>query len=269
MNRKALHGFFRVFFGLGWFCNAIFFPIVLKTQLSDLAAFMRKPVAWLQERVWWLWPIVFVLTILATFADKKFCDRWGYDAVKEMLEILREKGFPDNTDQVHYHRVTLFRRRKWHLCWKMWPWSGWLIPVVRSGHTTLNHRTCFLAPDDDPDMAEGIAGRCWSSKNVVLIPDKDSKNQQLPDLRDTNSKPRDPYASMSAYASATFVPITWVRKRLPHSRSFLGIPVVVKGEPWGVIVVDSRMPAIQQAQRILDSYNEIARPFIKCLERLP
>jgi hypothetical protein len=130
MNRKTLHSFLRVFFGVGGFCNAIFFPVVLKVQLGDLAVFIRQPVGWLQERVWWLWPVAFVLTILATYADKKFCDRWGYDAVKEMLEILREKGFPDSTDQVHYHRVTLFRRRKWRFCWRMWPWSGWLIPAL-------------------------------------------------------------------------------------------------------------------------------------------
>lgn len=268
MNRKMLHGFLRVLVSIGWFCDAILFPVVLKIQPDDVAAILREPVAWLQERVWWLLPATFALTIIAGSADKRFCDRWGYDAVKEMLEILREKGFPASTDQVHYHRVTLFRRRKWWLCWRMWPWSGWLVPVVRSGYTTLNHRTCFLAPDDDPDRAEGIAGRCWSSNSVVLVPGGSSK-VQLPDLHDTDRKPRDPLPPMSAYASATFVPINWVRKKRPHSRSFIGIPVVVNGAPWGVIVVDSRTPEIRNAQAILDSYNEIARPFIKCLERLP
>jgi hypothetical protein len=270
MNRKALHRLLNVLFGIGSFFNAIVFPVVLKTEPTDLTAFpfLRVLLTWLQGRIWWLWPVVFVLTISATAADKKFCDRWGYDAVKEMLEALREKGFPANTDQVHYHRVTLFRRKQWHLCWRMWPWSGWLIPVARSGHTTLNPRTSFLAPGDDPDKAEGIAGRCWSTKNVVLVPGEGSKIL-LPDLHAMGPKSRDTYAPKIEYAKATFVSVDWVMKKQPHSRSFLGIPVVVMGEPWGVIVVDSQMPEIKRAKEILDCYNEIARPFIKCLERLP
>jgi hypothetical protein len=217
--------------------------------------------------MWWLWSLAFILTILTKYADKKFCDRWGHDAVKEMLEILREKGFPGSVDPVHYHRVTLFRYKKWRLCWRMWPWSGWLVPVVRSGHTTLNHRTCFLAPDD-ADKTEGVAGHCWSTKSVVLVPSEDSK-VQLPCINDDAAKPHDPYPLADTYAKATFVCTDWVLNKKPHSRSFLGIPVVVKGEPWGVVIIDSRGPAIKRAKDIIASYEGIARPFIKCLERLP
>ncbi|MDE3188947.1 MAG: GAF domain-containing protein [Acidobacteriota bacterium] len=267
MNRKTLHVVFNSLFGIGGFCNAILFPIVLETQPDSLAQLLKAPVNFLRQRLWWLWPASFLLAALAKFADKKICDRWGHDAVKEMLEILREKGFPGNKEPVHFHRVTLFKHKRWWLCWRFWPWSGWLVPVVRSGHTTLNHQTCFLAPDE-ADHAEGIAGRCWSTKAVILIPTEDS-NMTLPLLNpEVNAKPHDPHAMAEIYAKETFMDTDWVLKKLPHSRSFLGIPVVVQGQPWGVIVVDSRATKIQCAKGILASYEEIARPFIKCLERL-
>jgi len=112
------------------------------------------------------------------------------------------------------------------------------------------------------------AGRCWSTKSVVLVPEKDSK-VPLPCLHNEDTKPHDPRSIADIYAKATFVSTDWVLKMKPRSRSFLGIPVVVKGAPWGVIIVDSRDVAIREAQQIIAFYSAIARPFIKCLERLP
>jgi len=266
-SRRKLHWIFNTVFGVSVFCSAVMFPAILKAQPEDVPLILRSLVVGLQGQLWWLFAVAFALAFLAKSADKRICDRWGHDAVKEMLDKLRDVGFPGCQDPVHYHRVTLFRYRKWWPCLRVWPWRGWLVPVVRSGHTTLNHRTCFLAPDD-ADLAEGVAGRCWSTKSVVLVPEKDSK-VPLPCLHNEDTKPHDPRSIADIYAKATFVSTNWVLKMKPRSRSFLGIPVVVKGAPWGVIIVDSRDVAIREAQQIIAFYSAIARPFIKCLERLP
>jgi hypothetical protein len=266
-SRKKLHWIFNTVFGVSVFCSAALFPAVLKVQSDSLPPILKSPLIGLQGQLWWLFVLTFVLAFLAKSADKRICDQWGHETVKEMLDILRDVGFPGSQDPVHYHRVTLFRYRKWWPCLRVWPWSGWLVPVVRSGHTTLNHRTCFLAPDD-ADQAEGVAGRCWSTKSVVLVPSEGSK-VPLPQIHDEEQRPHDPRVPADTYARATFVSTDWVLKMKPHSRSFLGIPVVVHGAPWGVIIVDSRGNAIQRAKEIYTSYLAIARPFIKCLERLP
>jgi len=250
------------------FFNLFVFPVALKTQPSnEWQPWAKNALTSFQHQVWWLWPLVTLVMISARLADKKFCDRWGYEAVKEMLELLRERAFPSNSDPQHHHRVTLFRYRGWRVCLRAWPWSGWLVPVVRSGYTTQHRRTCFLAPDN-ADKAEGVAGRAWSTGSVVIVPDKDKNESALPALNKTGRKPNDIRLLADAYAKATYVSVDWALKNMPDARSFMGIPVMVKGQPWGVIVVDSRAERIENGTAISEAYNLISRPFIKCIERL-
>ncbi len=250
----------------GAVCSLVF-AVALKTQADSVWPALRPTAVFIQQKTWWMWPIATAMMFLAKAADKKFCDRWGFDAVKEMLELLRETAFPKNADPQHHHRVTLFRHKEWRLCWRTWPWSGWLIPIVRSGHTTQNRKTCFLAPDD-ADRAEGVVGRAWNSSRVIVIPDPEEKQSPLPALHGDSNRPLDIQPLACSYAKATFVSVDWVLKNMPYARSFMGIPVIVKGKPWGVIVVDSRAETIPNVKAVYDAYNLISRPLIKCIERL-
>jgi len=163
-----------------------------------------------------------------------------------LFNDYREEAFNiAEDDAVHNHRVTLFKRSR--LIWWIWPWrsryspwgkmrapwSGWLVPLVRSGHTTQRSRTVFLAPDD-ADNVEGVVGQVWARDRVIVVED-------LPDLCG-NATDQD----IAAYALKTWVPDAWVRWRLRSGkqcpRSICGIPVEVNGSRWGVIVLDSYSP---------------------------
>jgi hypothetical protein len=115
---------------------------------------------------------------------------------------------------------------------------------------------------------EGVAGRAWSTSSIVLVPNREKNESLLPALARPGRKPADIRPLADVYARATFVSVDWTLKRLPNARSFMGIPVMVKGQPWGVIVVDSRADCIENGTAISEAYNLISRPFIKCIERL-
>ena len=155
---------------------------------------------------------------------------------------------PSDAVQIHPGEI---RVRFW-LC--RWPWSGWLVPVERSGHTTRRSHTIFLAPDD-ADQAEGIAGQTWAQNRVVVV-------NGLSDVNENPSR-----EVLAEYAQRTWIAETWVlQKQRQHARSFCGIPVEVKGKLWGVIVLDSRNPQAidQNADKF---YRLIGRVLGKLLER--
>jgi GAF domain-containing protein len=60
-----------------------------------------------------------------------------------------------------------------------------------------------------------------------------------------------------------------MRKRLSMARSYLGIPIEVKGERWGVIVLDSRSPnGIRPPEGLpYDTYRVMAKFLEQMLER--
>ena len=72
------------------------------------------------------------------------------------------------------------------------------------------------------------------------------------------------------YARRTWVKTEWLINREPserHARSFFGLPVEVKGSPWGVIVIDSsREQPIGDG--VLEGYTTMARVLAKLLERV-
>lgn len=190
-----------------------------------------------------LWLIV---SLLLKFILK---DPWIVEQLQEALDSLQEEIFKNKQNSPkHAHRVTLFRhhlfswqkrfsytKRKW--C--KWPrggvaqpFSGWLLPVMRSWHTDKNSQACFLAPDD-ARRAEGIAGQCWATRKAVHIdklPPPDLKSEQ----------------SLLEYSRLTHCDIEWLRRRLEQNRqvalSMCVIPIEVEGRLWGVIVIDSIDP---------------------------
>jgi GAF domain-containing protein len=208
----------------------------------------------LQQTAWLIIPLLTVGLGLMQVARSMAGPPWIWETVHYLLDRFQEHVFEKQVGTpLHYHRVTLFRhiRLRRSLC--RWPWSGWLVPVERSGHTTRKSRAAFLAPDD-ADRAEGIAGQTWAQKRVVIVED-------LPDISGTPS-----LGLLEDYARKTWVSVEWLQNRSQHARSFCGIPVEVKGRLWGVIVLDSRSPdAIDQDA--VKVHSLIGRYLGKLLER--
>lgn len=182
------------------------------------------------------------LVLLGSFVIKERAKNpWALECIENAFGYLRQDCFTEecNDDDTHHHRVTLFRRR---LFWqplknptRVWrdgnrPWSGWLVPVARSGHTTQKSRTIFLAPDD-PEHSEGVAGRVWSKSKVVFV-------SGLPSLTKSSSSDE-----IHSYSDATRTSRAFLDPRLYSSRklsrSLLGFPVKYRGQFWGVVVMDS------------------------------
>jgi hypothetical protein len=214
-----------------------------------------RVLVWMQGVAW----IVVPLTIISVPIIEGLRNFVGapsvWRVVRDVLDQFRSQLFPNATDdQLHEHRVTLFQFTRWHFCARKWPWSGWLFPVERSGHTTQKTNIVFLAPDE-ADKVEGVAGMTWSRRQVVHVKD-------LPDLSVDFSD-----QAIGEYAKRSWMPENVVRQRKPRARSLVGIPVEVKSEIWGVIVVDSRKPEIKQAD-VKKHYKFVARFLGKTLEGL-
>jgi hypothetical protein len=114
---------------------------------------------------------------------------------------------------------------------------------------------CFWAPDNG-DQAEGIAGQTLAQDVILQVED-------LPDVSGMNVKEAD----LRSYAERTFVNVEWLRSEKSTARALIGIPVKVKGEPWGVIVVDSRATRIPNRENVIQSYELIAKVLGEVLDR--
>jgi hypothetical protein len=91
----------------------------------------------------------------------------------------------------------------------------------------------FYAPDSSDD-AEGVAAQAWARREVVIATD-------LPQINQKSKK-----GVLAQYANKSFCPVEMVQsliqKDRPMPRSIAAIPVLCRGEIWGVLVLDSRDP---------------------------
>ena len=222
---------------------------------------------WVNVNSWWL---VLTLTLLGA-GGKVWYDqlskRWVWSVAQSLLNKIQADCFSHLQSDSHHHRVTLFKhvRFRWRIGeWrsKLWPWgkgrtpwSGWLVPILRSGHTTQNSATVFLAPDD-ADQAEGVAGRTWAKSCEMTV-----EGLSLPKIDDSES--------MSKYAEKTCVKLIWVQAQVgankPFATCFRAIPIEVSGEMWGVLLLDSRNPNGIQKNKV--NLMQYAYFFGKLLER--
>jgi hypothetical protein len=192
----------------------------------------RPFLASLQNLSWWAIPTFYFANLVFQAGAKTISPPWVWDAVRAILDQLRVHAFGNIHGALQQHnRVTLFKHVRWRWAWCKWPWSGWLVPVERSGYTTRKTNTAFLAPDDG-DQAQGVAGRAWASGETV-------SKSNLPDVTDTS-----PEEELKRYAEETFITVEHLKNRLaPKKRvaiSLTAFPVEVKNRVWGVIVFDSR-----------------------------
>jgi len=222
----------------------------LRIDLSDASApggVWGNIIGWLQN--WGVVQLVF-LGLIAAFSS--LLKVWAgnpqlWNAIEDFVNIIREHVFLEkyNNEPQHHHRVTLFKYRKfkffiWPLRgWSPWgkfrhPFSGWLVPVTRSGYATIRGGTTFLAPDDADD-AEGIGGLCWQTGGMVVSDD-------LPELVKGSSS-----ELFELYAGKTNTSEEFIEDRMSAGkvipRSLCSIPIFTgKRRPWGVLVLDSRQP---------------------------
>jgi len=201
----------------------------LKADPADVAKHLGESGATilqsLQDWAWLFVPACLLLAALVGHLRKRFGDpaMWGF--VHELLNDFRNKIFSDaGSEYQHHHRVTLFKHSRWVWCVRRWPWSGWLKPIERSGHTTQSSRALFRAPDNSDDC-EGIAGLAWCANGALKV-------DKLPDLNSAEA--------LQDYSKRTGVTVSYLQENLPKSRSFYAVRVEVKGDPWGVLVIDSR-----------------------------
>lgn len=211
------------------------------------------------------------LLFIALYFYGKFLTRKGdkviWETLQSMVDKLQEIAFSELSNEPNdSHRVTLFKYKKW--CWTRFgwsldnwisafkngwaPWSGWLVPVLRSGHTDKATKTVFLAPGNGRD-AEGVAGMCWRSDSVI-------KSGQLPNIA-KHSKDR----IKRQYAKNSYMPFWMVGKYADNGRSLaldiVSYPVLsVSTKRWGVIVFDSQQQNGIKKEQIHTAYQAIIEP---------
>lgn len=202
-----------------------------------------------QKSAWLVIPLLTIVAALSQIIKSRIGSSSKWQTVQYILDQYKDAIFEKHEtakdDPEHFHRVTLFKHVKWRWWFCKWPWTEWMVPVARSGHTTHSrHIRRFRAPANYPDDAEGIAGQVWVRKKAIPV-------YNLPDLSQSA-----PHQDLETYARRAFVPISWLENRKdkpPNARSLLGIPLEVKGKVWGALVVDSRSPSDISSKKVLNS----------------
>lgn len=216
-------------------------PKVIGLRLGATAA---SALSWLQNWAWIALPCVVVISASSLAIARRLGDPTYREALHGILDAMRKMIFSGAASAAspyqHHHRVTLFQHRQWAWKFRCWPWSGWLLPVMRSGYTTQRCRSYFRAPDD-PSLAEGIAGAAWNMMKGCAV-------KGLPDLS-TGSSPAD----VEKYAVATRMSPRWTSIHKPQACSFYALKVMDKGKPWGVLVVDSKASEIDE-RKVLKAF---------------
>ncbi|MFP3940884.1 MAG: hypothetical protein ACLF0P_11300 [Thermoanaerobaculia bacterium] len=233
---------------------------LLAVRLPDSS--LPKSLSFAEQLAGWAVPVA-IIALLAQVGGRLLRSMLGAPAiwgtVHEMLDHLRDEILGNELDASpqHAHRATLFKRRL-ALPWPPVTWlqHGWLVPVERSGYTT-RRRTCRWRAGDDSSEAEGIAGTAWVNNGVIVVTHED-----LPDPAEPGLSSEEVETRIEEYASKTFVSKDWVRDHLRRAqetgpglpRYFCGIPVLVKGKPWGVIVIDSTSKSLRDAEEVRRIY---------------
>lgn len=223
-----------------------------------------------QHNAWWIIILFTCAGGLSQFLNNRIGSPDIWRVVQHILDQYREEVFGKDEDTKedaeHFHRITLFKHFKWRWALVRWPWSGWVVPVARSGSRTKTKIQCFLASKEHPDDAKGVAGQTWACNRTVIV-------SNLPDLSIDNTQETD----IIEYAKRAFVAKEWIRNRMQTNRrglqcrSLFGICIEVKGIPWGALVIDSRNPVPSRLSRKpfknpkLEVYNDILS---KLLERV-
>jgi hypothetical protein len=206
-----------------------------KTTTAQLGPAIGTALYIYQSNSWLILLFSACAIILLNIVLRWIGEPWRWNAIQVVLDRLRDNVYKQEfpSDPYHYHRVTLFKHVPVSVGLRIWPWSGWLVPMARSGHTNQNVLSVFKAPDDG-DNAQGVAGLAWTTKQIVYI-------SELPEINDASSD-----HLLEEYAKATNVSVSFLRRRILKSRSnprsLIAIPIEVNNQVKWIVVLDSRNP---------------------------
>lgn len=203
---------------------------------------------WAHGHAGYIYGVLLVLALLFRLLSLRRTRVERLKALRQILVALQAEVMktPQTYNPENY-RVTLFRWAKWsfrgwlqhrktRLRRRLWPWSGWLVPVARSGENHFSS-TRFCAPRSMPQghvTGHGICGTAW------LVGQADASG--LPLLM-TNSLKSD----VALYSSQTHICENEVSARIADGRSLARAlyaeRISPKGKPnWGVVIYDSVDP---------------------------
>jgi GAF domain-containing protein len=221
------------------------------TSANKIAPLLGSTLGAVQGSLWITLPAATISAALLGWLKNRVGAPWYWETVHAFLDCARDQFFADRLDDPEPdHRVTLFRRKRFCFTREGWWWKGWIWAVERSGNTKRSSSVVFRATDDF-NKNNGVAGVVWGTKRPLPVSD-------LPDL-EVDETPE----TIAEYAKKTWVSPEWIAREKPRSRSLLGIPVEVRNEPWGVLVLDSRAP--DGVSRVTP---EMYRPYAKALGKL-
>lgn len=227
---------------------------------SDILGVFYTVLTWLQDNALMLVLLnsgVLMLSYLFTLSGDPFIKKH----LQETLDEFRDDFFQDyegeHTDFFRNHRITLFQRKvvRFRVYPKrgrlgfgkingkcFYPWTGWLVPVMRSGHVYPQKPSVFLANDKDENQCEGVAGALWRAGKSKKAFAWDNL-KQIQKLTAPHKK--------TEYAKKTFVDEKYIEasldadKNLP--RSIGGFTIKTERKLF-VVVLDSTEPdAVTQA----------------------
>lgn len=222
-----------------------------------------------QKISFWLYAICWPMFAWAIYYRKRG-DPWLVEQLQFILDryqagAFNSEAYPTGTP-IDHNRVTLFRYQKgffvrhwsatsWYWPWgDHWPLSNFLLPVMRSGHTSKKSSVAFRVSDDSDDT-EGVAGQAWACGQPLCL-------TKLP-IMNATTKPR----AKTVYSGRTYCDQKMIEKYIQRNRpmpcSIVAIPVERYGKMWGVIVLDSRY-----AEGVTDNAVENYRLTVALIGRL-
>jgi hypothetical protein len=241
----------------------------------------KVPAEWIEAILWIkgsagiVVPVAAFLTAFAASLKKIIGPKHIWDAVHTLLDDFREKAFSDSSFP-HSNRVTLFKHQQ--LCFKLvaWKkmfsaekkpiWGGWLVPVDRSGDVTQNPKIAFSAPKDRPDLAEGFAGKIWTTNTELFV-------EGLPLLERRLIGDPDGENKILRYCKSSYGSVDDIKKRLLSNqwcpRSFWGIHLESEnGKVWGVLLIDSHEANLRNRSEIAEQFRTLANTFKALLKHI-
>lgn len=229
---------------LGW-CRSLLVgasavvPAVAKLpadKVTQYAPYGLATVIWCNTWFWIVVPTCVGLATVLGYLRRQIVDPETDETLQDLLNHLHKQMFPAAVDE--RSRLTLFRFQRWQF--KRWPWrpkkGGWLIAVKRSGDMHQDFSARFQIGEDLTENC-GIAGKAWCDIADAFV-------TGLPDVHSGKPSKKD----IDRYASETCMTAEWVRLKKPRSRSFYAMKIRHKQMKWGVIVIDSRDPQLDQGQ---------------------